>query len=253
MNGTAAYYLNQLPPELTHGFGAIISLVILFKVFTFIISIWGYKILGALIMWLFGIPIRTDYNRRGQNNYRSRESGVLFVGARWFFRWIFSLKQNERKSEIDNDYRDAYYRQGPTLTAYPTRYSPPLVSPEPPNRPPPPLGPIIDEPEIEDAEPESPEPTIDVARVARQAEYKEFLKSEKWLALREEALNRDGRRCRCCNSVDRLEVHHRYYPKVRGTETVDALTTICHRCHSILSVAKQKNKANLADGHSSEP
>lgn len=45
------------------------------------------------------------------------------------------------------------------------------------------------------------------------------------------ALERDGRRCRLCNSKERLEVHHRTY-KRRGNEKLDDLTTLCHRCHA---------------------
>lgn len=70
-----------------------------------------------------------------------------------------------------------------------------------------------------------------MARRRRQAAYDEYMDSPEWQALRQEALERDGRRCRLCNARRGLEVHHRYYPAVMGTETVDALTTLCHPCH----------------------
>ena len=66
---------------------------------------------------------------------------------------------------------------------------------------------------------------------ARQRAYRAYLETETWKRLRREALERDGRRCRLCNAKGRLQVHHRYYPDVLGTETVDALTTLCGRCH----------------------
>lgn len=69
------------------------------------------------------------------------------------------------------------------------------------------------------------------ARRRRQAAYAAYMDSPEWQALRHEALERDGRRCRLCNARRGLEVHHRYYPAVMGTETVDALTTLCHPCH----------------------
>jgi 5-methylcytosine-specific restriction endonuclease McrA len=66
---------------------------------------------------------------------------------------------------------------------------------------------------------------------ARQRAYREYLRTDVWKRLRREALERDGRRCRLCNGTDTLQVHHRYYPERLGTETADALTTLCRRCH----------------------
>jgi 5-methylcytosine-specific restriction endonuclease McrA len=65
----------------------------------------------------------------------------------------------------------------------------------------------------------------------RQRAYRAYLQTDGWKRLRREALERDGRRCRLCNSAGDLQVHHRYYPAVWGTETQDALTTLCGRCH----------------------
>ena len=61
--------------------------------------------------------------------------------------------------------------------------------------------------------------------------YWDYLGSEAWKIRRDMALERDGRRCRLCNSKDRLEVHHRTY-KRRGNEKLDDLTTLCNKCHS---------------------
>lgn len=68
-------------------------------------------------------------------------------------------------------------------------------------------------------------------RAARRRAYAAYLNTDTWRALRAEALRRDGHRCRLCNAAWSLEVHHRYYPELLGTETPDALTTLCHRCH----------------------
>jgi len=65
----------------------------------------------------------------------------------------------------------------------------------------------------------------------RQRAYQEYLRTETWKRLRRETLERDGRRCRLCNATGNLQVHHRYYPEDWGTETADALTTVCDRCH----------------------
>ncbi len=66
---------------------------------------------------------------------------------------------------------------------------------------------------------------------ARRRAYRDYLRTDVWKRLRREALDRDGRRCRLCNAAGNLQVHHRYYPEVLGTETTDALTTLCRRCH----------------------
>ena len=66
----------------------------------------------------------------------------------------------------------------------------------------------------------------------RRDQYREFLRSPQWRELKNNAIKRNGNRCRVCNSDRKLEVHHRYYPKTMGTETLDALTTLCRSCHS---------------------
>ena len=70
---------------------------------------------------------------------------------------------------------------------------------------------------------------------ARQKAYRDYMRSDTWKRLRREALERDGRRCRLCNVAEALQVHHRYYPEVLGTETVDALTTLCGSCHEVVA------------------
>ncbi len=69
----------------------------------------------------------------------------------------------------------------------------------------------------------------------RQKAYRDYMQSEAWKRLRRQALERDGRRCRLCNGSEALQVHHRYYPEVLGTETVDALTTLCGSCHEAVA------------------
>ena len=70
---------------------------------------------------------------------------------------------------------------------------------------------------------------------ARQRAYQEYMRSDAWKRLRREALDRDGRRCRLCNASEALQIHHRYYPEVLGTETADALTTLCGSCHEAVA------------------
>jgi len=65
--------------------------------------------------------------------------------------------------------------------------------------------------------------------------HKEYLKSEEWSKLRIVALERDGYRCRVCNSSEGLNVHHRKYPTERNqweSDCLDSLTTLCRKCHN---------------------
>lgn len=77
-------------------------------------------------------------------------------------------------------------------------------------------------------------------RSKRSDEYRAYLRSPEWQELRKQTLDRDNHRCRTCNSGSNLEVHHRYYPDQLGTETVDALTTLCRSCHKLFEWKKQK-------------
>jgi uncharacterized protein YlaI len=64
----------------------------------------------------------------------------------------------------------------------------------------------------------------------RSMPYDQYLKTPEWRAKREEALERDGYRCRLCDSDERLHVHHRTYAR-RGNEDIEDLTTLCEECH----------------------
>ena len=60
--------------------------------------------------------------------------------------------------------------------------------------------------------------------------YDEYLKTEEWAEKRGWVLERDGHRCRLCNSKEPLHVHHRTYAR-RGAEDLEDLTTLCKICH----------------------
>lgn len=80
----------------------------------------------------------------------------------------------------------------------------------------------------------------DGGRASRAAEYRKYLKSPEWKALRRQAMERDGHRCRTCNAERNLEAHHRYYPEEFGTETIDALTTLCRSCHELFETRRRR-------------
>lgn len=48
---------------------------------------------------------------------------------------------------------------------------------------------------------------------------------------RREVLKRDGWQCVRCESVDRLEVHHKRKRSVRRDDRMQALETLCFCCH----------------------
>lgn len=64
----------------------------------------------------------------------------------------------------------------------------------------------------------------------RTLPYEKYLKTPEWKQKRDAALERDGYRCRACDSDKKLEVHHRTYVR-RGNEDLNDLTTLCESCH----------------------
>jgi hypothetical protein len=64
----------------------------------------------------------------------------------------------------------------------------------------------------------------------RAMPYEQYLKTPAWANKREQALERDGHRCRVCNTSEHLHVHHRTYTR-RGNEDLNDLTTLCETCH----------------------
>ena len=61
-------------------------------------------------------------------------------------------------------------------------------------------------------------------------EYKEYLKSDHWKAIRLKALDRAGYRCQLCSSKQHLNVHHNTYVN-RGHEDLKDLVVLCRECH----------------------
>ncbi len=61
--------------------------------------------------------------------------------------------------------------------------------------------------------------------------YQVYLQSDGWKKRRAEAIDRAGRRCQLCNSVDSLQVHHRTYERL-GNELPADLIALCRSCHA---------------------
>lgn len=62
-----------------------------------------------------------------------------------------------------------------------------------------------------------------------------------WNTFREEAMDRDGRKCTHCGSTDALEVHHIVPVHAGGTNTKENLTTLCHGCHVKIHAEEREN------------
>ena len=76
--------------------------------------------------------------------------------------------------------------------------------------------------------------------------YDAYINGPVWKVKRQEAIERDGKRCRLCYSSKKLHVHHRYYPQVYGEEPLTDLITLCQECHDLfhsnMQVSQQKYK-----------
>lgn len=75
--------------------------------------------------------------------------------------------------------------------------------------------------------------------------YAEYINSQMWRDLRQQALERDHYACRMCsndNTTSRLEVHHRKYPDAWENDCLDNLTTVCIQCHDIYTDAQRRTK-----------
>lgn len=79
--------------------------------------------------------------------------------------------------------------------------------------------------------PPSGDAFLERAAQYRHSDYQAYLKSPQWKKLRSEALRRASSLCQICASPQKLQVHHRKYPRFLGTEPVEDLTVLCHHCH----------------------
>ena len=70
--------------------------------------------------------------------------------------------------------------------------------------------------------------------------YGALLFDKRWIAKRQEILQRDNRSCVICRTVDGLQVHHRQYHYIRALKQFkspwdydnELMITLCERCHS---------------------
>ena len=69
--------------------------------------------------------------------------------------------------------------------------------------------------------------------------YQYLLRSPSWIKKRDEIIQRDAKKWRCCQSTKNLEVHHRQYHFIKNEQRFvdpweyhnDLLITFCEKCH----------------------
>lgn len=61
--------------------------------------------------------------------------------------------------------------------------------------------------------------------------YQDYLKTDHWKRVRQEAVERAGNRCQLCNKPGTLHVHHRTYENI-GDERPNDLIALCGYCHA---------------------
>lgn len=72
-------------------------------------------------------------------------------------------------------------------------------------------------------------------------EYNDLLKAAQWLAKRKVILSRDNNTCRWCGKTHGLQVHHKQYHIIKGSDEFippweyqnKYLITLCDTCHSV--------------------
>jgi len=62
-------------------------------------------------------------------------------------------------------------------------------------------------------------------------EYRDYINSEDWEAIRKAKLRESGYECERCGSRKGLQVHHRHYDKEFGYEDDEDLMVLCYDCH----------------------
>lgn len=74
------------------------------------------------------------------------------------------------------------------------------------------------------------------------AEYKRYLRSEQWKALRARVILRD-KYCRVCGSPNALQVHHVFYPPdLWKDDCIEHKTLLCGSCHLLFEMAKKLDR-----------
>jgi len=84
--------------------------------------------------------------------------------------------------------------------------------------------------------------------MTRKERYNIYIHSEKWFAIREQAFELHGRKCRKCSSPFNLHVHHKTYTRFEHENIETDLIPLCKRCHKKLHKFCRKVRMDLWHG-----
>ena len=70
--------------------------------------------------------------------------------------------------------------------------------------------------------------------------YDEYIKSDEWKKLREEARRRSNDMCEFCQEQG-YAVHHVFYPKEFKNDHINNLVVVCKRCHALVHGIRKAN------------
>ena len=65
-------------------------------------------------------------------------------------------------------------------------------------------------------------------------EWEKYKFSECWKLLKDNALIRDGGKCRCCSKKTKLEMHHDNYPDIPENDCLENVRILCRDCHQLI-------------------
>jgi len=74
--------------------------------------------------------------------------------------------------------------------------------------------------------------------------YREYIKSEAWRKRRFWYFETHDKKCRKCNSVHRIQLHHKTYKRLGGERDAD-LVALCYQCHKKLHKMQKESGQNL--------
>ena len=72
--------------------------------------------------------------------------------------------------------------------------------------------------------------------------YRKYIDSEHWNAIRTQALKRDGFRCQICGTGIEPRVHHVSYEHLGTEQELDDVVTLCDECHSKVHAKDNQNR-----------
>lgn len=84
--------------------------------------------------------------------------------------------------------------------------------------------------------------------MAHNQDYTDYIQSEAWAAVRQEAFRIHGRKCARCLGTNQLHVHHKTYKNFKNEDVQNDLVPLCRLCHKKLHKFCKKRQLDLFHG-----